>query len=79
MMAAVSLAKPRTDSPMVWLSPEQVCERVPGMTTAGLQELRKKRQGPRYFKPTPKKVVYSQSDIDEWVAASVVATRGGAS
>jgi hypothetical protein len=59
----------------VWLSPAQVCERVPGMTVRHLQYLREKGQGPRYYKPTLKTVVYADDDIDAWVAASVVQPR----
>lgn len=35
-----------------YLSPDQVCELLPGMTAANLQELRKKGLGPKYHKPT---------------------------
>jgi hypothetical protein len=59
----------------VWLSPLQVCERVPGITAATLQDMRKRGVGPRYFKPTHKTVIYSAADIDGWVANSVVSTR----
>lgn len=64
-------------TPAVWLSPEQVAERVPGMTTDILNNLRKKRQGPAYYKPSPRTVVYRQSEIDAWVAEARVQTRPG--
>lgn len=58
-----------------WLSPAQVCERVPGMTVTLLQRLRDKAKGPRYYKPTKKTVIYSAADVDSWVAASAVSTK----
>lgn len=73
-MGAVTQLKTRPAT-VVWLSPADVAARVPGVTVANLQELRKKGLGPRYHKPTPKIVVYSQTDIDEWVERSVVNTR----
>lgn len=57
-----------------YLSPEQVCELVPGLTVANLQELRKTGRGPRYRKPTGengKVVVYAEADVRAWVEASV--------
>lgn len=61
-----------------YLSPEQVCEIVPGLTVANLQELRKKGLGPKYRKPTGengKVVVYAEDDVRAWVEASVHTTR----
>lgn len=72
-MRAVAELKPRAE--VVWLSPEQVCERVPGLTPAHLQDLRKRGKGPRFHKPTLKTVIYSRADVDAWVAASIVATK----
>jgi len=59
----------------VWLSPHQVSEVAPGMTPRRLEYLRGKRQGPRYFKPTERTVLYSKADIDAWIEASAVTTR----
>lgn len=53
-----------------WVTPEEVCELVPGMTKTHLAQLRFKGVGPRYFKPTPKKVLYAEADIIAWVEAS---------
>lgn len=58
-----------------WLSPDQVCQRVPGMTVAILEDLRKKRQGPAFYKPSLRTVIYRESEIDAWVAESRVQTR----
>jgi hypothetical protein len=62
----------------VWLSPAQVCERVPGLTERNLEELRSKGRGPKYHKPTLKTVIYEQGDVDAWVEASAVSTRDSA-
>lgn len=74
-MSPVTALRPRVDAEAVWLSPQQVAERVPGMTVANLQELRKRGKGPAYSKPTLKTVVYAQADVDAWVARSRVSTR----
>lgn len=55
---------------MVLLSPEQVCEMVPGMTKGNLAQLRFKGIGPKYLKPSPRTVVYRESDIIEWLESS---------
>lgn len=55
----------------VYLTPEQVCEMVPGMTKANLAQLRFKGIGPKYYKPTPGVVLYSRDHIIEWVEGSV--------
>lgn len=81
MSAQVTAIRPTTtaaDNPTVWLSPDQVCERVPGMTKRRLEEMRAAGRGPRYFKPTGKTVIYEQADIDAWVRATVVTTRDSA-
>jgi hypothetical protein len=58
-----------------WLSPEQVCDVVPGLTTRKLQRLRDDGKGPRYAKPTGKTVVYSRTDVDAWVRSTSVETK----
>ncbi len=59
----------------VWLSPAQVCERIPGLTVGHLTDLRKRRKGPAFFKPTLKTVLYDVADVDAWVRASREKTR----
>lgn len=58
-----------------YLSPEQVCEIIPGMTRRRLQRLRDEGKGPSYSKPTPKTIVYVEDDVHEWVRRSMVSTR----
>ena len=71
----VTPLRPVQSVEQVWLSPSQVCERVPGMTPRHLQYLRDQGRGPRYFKPTRKTVLYAAADVDAWVSASAVTTR----
>ena len=77
MSAKVTALRPATPAP-VWLSPDQVCERVPGMTPRNLEELRAKGRGPEFFKPTPRVVVYELAAVDAWVRAHAVSTRDSA-
>jgi predicted DNA-binding transcriptional regulator AlpA len=72
--AAVTAMRP-TPGRGPYLSPEQVCELVPGLTKKRLANLRSLGQGPRYSKPTPQTVVYVESDVHAWVAASMQQTR----
>lgn len=58
-----------------FLSPEMVCELVPGLTVVILEDLRKRKVDPPFHKPTLRTVVYRESQIIEWVLASRVATR----
>lgn len=63
----------RTPAVATYLSPEDVCSKVPGMTVRTLADLRKTGKGPAYFKPTGdrgKVVVYAEADVDEWVRRS---------
>lgn len=53
-----------------YLSPEQVCDLIPGITKNNLAQMRFKGQGPKFVKPTPRIVVYREDDIFEWLASS---------
>ncbi|MFZ8756098.1 helix-turn-helix transcriptional regulator [Microbacterium sp. HMH0099] len=53
-----------------YLTPEQVCEIIPGITKAGLAQLRFTGTGPKFLKPTPKKVLYREADVIEWLESS---------
>lgn len=52
-----------------------VCEIVPGMTAAILEDRRKKKVDPRFFKPSLRTVIYRESDVLAWVLGSEVETR----
>lgn len=60
-----------TATTTAYLTPEQVCEIVPGMTKTNLAQLRFKGTGPKYYKPTPRVVLYDEASIHEWIASSV--------
>lgn len=64
-----------SSSTTVWLSPAQVCSRIPGMTVSLLQRMRDEGRGPRYAKPSAKTVVYSSDDVDAYVRSTLVDTR----
>lgn len=51
-----------------YLSPEQVCELIPGMTTSLLAQMRFRGDGPQFIKPSPRKVVYTESALAEYLA-----------
>lgn len=77
-MSNVTALKPRPVADVVWMSPAQVCERVPGLTVANLKDLRASGKGPAYSRPTGehgKIVVYSLADVDAWVSKARTSTR----
>lgn len=57
-------------SEVVYLTPAQVCELIPGMTTSHLAQLRYSGSGPTYLKPTSQKVLYRRRDVIGWLEAS---------
>lgn len=50
-----------------YLTPEQVCDLVPGTNKSYWAQLRFLGTGPKYLKPSPKKVVYIKDDVIEWL------------
>ena len=55
----------------VWLSPQQVGVRLPGVTVNALRDMRANGNGPAFYKPSGKygKVtLYSVKELDAWVA-----------
>jgi hypothetical protein len=76
--AVIPIRKATAAEQLVYLSPAQVCELVPGLTPANLKELRSTGKGPAFFKPTGERghvVVYARTDVVAWVERSRVATR----
>jgi hypothetical protein len=54
-----------------YLSPDQVVDMVPGLTKGALAQLRfQGKGGPPWLNPTPKKIVYRESDIVTWLEGS---------
>lgn len=60
----------KKDAVEKYYSPDQVCDLVPGMTKNNLAQLRFTGRGPRFLKPSPRKVVYAASAIEAWLASS---------
>jgi hypothetical protein len=52
-----------------YLSPKEVCEIIPGMTTALLAQLRYRGDGPPFIAASPKKRVYAESSLHAWLAS----------
>ncbi|MGV8851723.1 MAG: hypothetical protein ACOH1M_04035 [Rhodoglobus sp.] len=53
-----------------FLSPDQVVELIPGMTTAALAQLRFTAKGPRFYRPTPKRILYKREEVIQWIEDS---------
>ncbi len=53
-----------------YLTPTQAAELMPGMTVEHLAQLRFTGKGPKFLKPTPRKVFYRRRDIIDWLEAS---------
>lgn len=49
-----------------FITPVRVRE-LTGMTLAALAQLRHRGQGPRFYKPTTRTVLYRRSEVIEWV------------
>lgn len=52
-----------------YLSPEQVCELIPGMTKGNLAQIRHDGRGPEFRYATPRVIVYRRSDVIAWIEA----------
>jgi hypothetical protein len=62
----------------VYISPEQVCDLIPGMTKGHLAQMRYRGVGPSFRKPTHKTVLYVQEEVLEWVEGTArTITEGG--
>jgi len=54
-----------------YLSPDEVCELIPGMTKALLAQMRFRGDGPKFIAASPRKRVYALSDLEEYMAGKV--------
>ena len=52
---------------------EEVKE-ITGLTVAALSQMRYRGIGPRFYKPTPRTVLYKRSEVIAWIEASARAT-----
>lgn len=48
------------------LTTEQVAERY-GISPEHLRALRARGEGPAYYRPTPRVILYRQADVDAWM------------
>lgn len=55
---------------VVYLTPAQVCEMIPGMTEGHLAQLRYRGEGPEFRKPTRKLVLYVEHEVVEWIEST---------
>ncbi|CAN5354538.1 hypothetical protein BH11ACT5_BH11ACT5_12650 [soil metagenome] len=44
---------------------------ITGLSAGALAQLRYRGIGPKFYKPTPRKVLYKRSEVIAWVEASV--------
>ena len=49
---------------------------IVGLSVAALAQLRYQGEGPVYYRPTPRTVLYRRSDMIAWVEASAQAHNG---
>lgn len=59
-----------------YLTPEQVCELIPGLTVGTLAQRRYLGKEPQFYKPSPKTVLYKRSQILEWIEGSIQTRTG---
>ena len=60
-----------------FMQPGEVSD-LTGMSVGALAQLRYNGSGPRFYKPTPRTVLYKRSEIIAWVEASAQTRTGGA-
>ena len=53
-----------------------VVREITGLTLAALAQLRYQGKGPRFYKPTPRTVLYKRSEVVAWVEASAQTRTG---
>jgi len=58
-----------------FIQPVTVSE-ITGLTVAALAQLRYQGTGPRFYKPTPRTVLYRRSEVIAWVEASAQSRTG---
>jgi predicted DNA-binding transcriptional regulator AlpA len=51
--------------------PPATVQEITGVSIAALAQLRHRGQGPRYYKPTARIVLYKRSEVLAWVESSV--------
>lgn len=51
----------------IYDTPEVVCTYVPNLTPQLLAQMRFRGDGPPFIKPSPRKVVYRRSAVEQWL------------
>jgi hypothetical protein len=54
----------------IYLTPDQVVLMLPGLSRGQLAQMRFRGDGPAYRKPTPKTVLYVESEVVAWAEAT---------
>ena len=50
-----------------YISDDDGVSRMPGMTKGNLAQLRYTGKGPKFYKPSPRVVLYKWSDVQAWI------------
>ena len=50
-----------------YISDDDVVSRMLGMTKGNLAQLRYTGKGPKFYKPSPRVVLYKWSDVQAWI------------
>ena len=50
-----------------YISDDDVVSRMPGMTKGNLAQLRYTGKGPKFYKPSPRVVLYKWRDVQAWI------------
>lgn len=58
-----------------FIQPVMVSE-ITGLSIAALAQLRYQGRGPRFYKPTPRTVLYRRSEVMAWVESSAQTATG---
>lgn len=53
-----------------YLSPEEVCEQIPGMSVGLLKQMRFRGDGPPYVKVSSRRIAYAQSSLHAWMQSN---------
>jgi hypothetical protein len=57
-----------------YITPEEACALIPGMTAGGLAQLRSSGTGPVFLKPSPRRIFYREADVIFWIENSEKST-----
>jgi hypothetical protein len=58
-----------------FIQPSDVVE-LTGLSIAALAQLRYQGRGPRFYKPTPRTVLYKRSEVLDWLESSAQVRTG---